>query len=223
MGKEGAVEKYKQTEMYKALEELNSKMKEIGADSMQLNVVGGFALIVDGIREGDFTDIDYVGKQAYADSLKPVIDEIGLKHGLGRGWINNDVMLAGTSLEDLEITTGKLHFHHMFDMEKISVDILDAKDLLRMKVIAVDTAYTATELGGEFSRAKDLTDIDLLMRHRNMELIDLELETYKYVINEKTYDMIDEYIKTKDISRFVSTEQQMPRQQKSQKPQGQER
>ncbi len=199
---------YRETEIYKALEELNEKLIELGADKINLNVIGGFALIVEGVREGDYTDIDYVGQQAFPDSIKKVIDEIGVKHNLGRGWINNDVMLSGATLEDFELSTGKLHFHPGFDMEKIHVDVLEEKDLLRMKVISVDTSITAMELGGDFTRAKDLPDIDLLMAHRNMELIDLEIETYQYVINERTYEVIDDYLKTKDLSKYTEKDGQ---------------
>ncbi len=198
-----ALEQYKKTKMYQGLADLNEYMKAEDLEPLKLQVVGGFALVAEGYRGKDNeTDIDFVGPDL-PDKLKQKIDEIGIARGLGRGWINNDIMLSGSSLEELEASTGELHFHHLFDMEKISMDILDAKDLLRMKVIAIDTSLTGAELGGEFTRAKDLKDVAALMERRGLDMLGLELETYKHVINDRTYELIEDYLQTRDISKYI--------------------
>lgn len=82
-----------------------------------------------------------------------IIDDVGMRYGLGRGWINNDCLLSGASLEDLEFVTGKLKFIHKFDL--ISINALDKECILRMKLIAIDTSYSGMGEGGDFSRIKD--------------------------------------------------------------------
>ncbi len=198
------IEEYKKTAMYKALVELDKKFAELGMGPFELHVVGGFAMIGNGLKDSYVTDIDYVGEKFYDDDLDRVVDKIGMKNGLEKGWLNNDLMLSGTTLEDLELATGKLHFHPLFEMETLSVSILDAKDLLRMKVLSVDTSLTAIELGGDFTRAKDLPDIKQLMNRRSMNILDLEMETYTICdISDSTYELIDEYNKTQDLGKIT--------------------
>lgn len=151
------------TPMGKALQELSEQLQNTKMPPVSLNVIGGFALMLREVRSADdTTDIDYVGKNL-PESFDKIADEIGVKHQLGRGWINNDVMLSGISLEDFEFATGKLHFDPAFQIGNIQINVLDETDLLRMKLIAVDTSLTSVEMGGDFSRAKDLADIDALL------------------------------------------------------------
>jgi hypothetical protein len=67
------------------------------------------------------TDIDFIGSPLPFE-LKEIVDEVGIRHGLGRGWINNDVLLAESNLEDLEAITGALKFNHVFDLKVITVN-----------------------------------------------------------------------------------------------------
>lgn len=53
---------YKEKVVYKALEELDEILYRKKVAPFELNVVGGFALMVEQIRMSDYTDIDYVGK-----------------------------------------------------------------------------------------------------------------------------------------------------------------
>lgn len=151
---------YKQAPMFAALIELNERLKEEGISGIELNVVGGFAMMSHGLRESDgYTDIDYVGDNL-PKRVADIADDIGFKYHLGRHWINNDVLLAGATLEDLEFTTGKLHFQEAFELETMKINILETPDLLKMKVMAIDTSLSAVELGdGDFTRAKDFNDI----------------------------------------------------------------
>ena len=186
----------KQTPMYKGLLELNKYFEKSGHPNVTLDVIGGFALIIHGIKDAYVTDIDYVGNDIFSYEDMKVIDQIGVKHGLGRGWINNDVMLSGSTVEDLEISVGKLHFEEAFSLSHINVRVLDKKDLLRLKVIAVDTSLAALEFGGEFTRVKDLPDIKALMDDADMDILSLEMELWKDCdISDKTWEVIDEYLR----------------------------
>ena len=117
----------KNTQMYKALVEFDKEFGKLNNKKpMSLNVIGGFALIVPGIRKGDYTDIDYAGKD-FPDKVKELVDKIGMKYNLGRGFINNDCLVTGTTLEDMEYATGPLTFSHGFDLKYITVNILVPK------------------------------------------------------------------------------------------------
>ena len=109
---------YKEKLVYKALEELDSRLLKLGVKPFDLKVVGGFALMLENIRLNDYTDIDYIGKPL-DNSIKEIVDSIGLEYGLGRGWINNDVLMSGFDLDDIELSTGKLEFKHVTDMNVI--------------------------------------------------------------------------------------------------------
>ena len=90
------------TPMGKAIKALNKRMKEERLPPVKFNVVGGFALMVAGIRDKNcVTDIDYVGKDL-SPMLNQVIKEVGQEYGMPEHWINNDVLLAGSDLEELE-------------------------------------------------------------------------------------------------------------------------
>ena len=182
---------YKDTPMFGAIIELNERLKEEGFGKIELNTIGGFAMMTHGYRAMDgMTDIDYVGPEL-SKKVCEIADEIGLKYGLGRKWINNDVLLSGTTLEDMEFSTGKLHFQEAFDLENIKINILDTKDLLRMKVIAIDTSLSGVELGdGDFSRYKDFSDVVRLKNALGMSNIDIKNEMGDYIYNSYTITAI---------------------------------
>lgn len=185
------------SKMFDAIIELNRRMIEQDLPKRQLNVVGGFALMIHQIRDTEkTTDIDYVGDDLSFE-LQSLSDKVGIEYGLGIGWVNNDLMLTGTSLEDLEYTTGPLHFLPAFDLEKLEINVLDEADLLKMKIISVDNAISAVEFGGEFTRMKDFDDIIALTNHLNLDLDDLKKdeELSSLLINEETFNYVDMYIK----------------------------
>lgn len=154
--------------MYEALSDLAKKMDEKHLPPAELNVIGGFALMLHGVRPTDgITDIDYVGN-GLSDELNALIEETGLKHGMEPGWINKDGMASGIGMSDFELSTGELHFTHAVDIGGIHINILEEKDLLRLKVIAVDTAMTELEATGKFARVKDFHDIHDLMERLDM-------------------------------------------------------
>lgn len=196
---------YREKVVYKALEEFDSRLYDMGAKPFELKVVGGFALLLEQIRTNDYTDIDYVGKPLDKDVSK-LVDQIGLEYGLGRGWLNNDVMMSGLDLDEFEYATGELKFNHVADLKVISLYALDKSSILRMKVIAIDTSYMAAENDGDFTRAKDFKDVKLLMESLGCSMKQLKDETEEFVLNPQIYYVIQYYNKFGDIEKLNSFE-----------------
>ncbi len=195
-----ASDQIKKTPMYHGLSMLNDYLEAQNAPEMTFYIVGGFAMIAQGLRDGGVTDIDYVGADLPKDIAKE-LDRIGLSLDMGAGWVNNDLMLSGSSIKDLEISTGKLHFTKTADIGRVHMKFLDEKDLLRMKVLAVDTSLSAVELGGDFTRLKDLPDIARMMEARNLDMLGLEMETFQYCIADSTYLLIEDYLQHNDLEK----------------------
>lgn len=186
-------EQFANTEMGKAVIELSQQMEKKNIPPVSINVVGGFALMLNGIRDADCrTDIDYVG-DPLPDDFNKLADRIGNKYRLGTGWINNDVMLSGISLEDFEYSTGKLHFSESMQVGNITINVLDEQDVLRMKLIAVDTSSMAAENGGEFSRIKDMPDVVTLLDRNNISCDQIMDKFGEYIMNESTPAIIQAY------------------------------
>lgn len=184
---------FQNTPMGKALIELSERMSNENMPPVSLNVVGGFALMMRELRNpNDTTDIDYVGETLPKD-FNRIANEIGMKHNLGKGWINNDVMLADISMEDFEFATGKLHFEPTFSVGNISINVLEEPDLLRMKLIAIDTSLSAIDNGGEFTRMKDLPDVIALMERTGITHDDLDTHYSKWITSETTGQVIKTY------------------------------
>ena len=187
------INEFKETPMGKALVELSSELKKHNIPPVSINVIGGFALMLNGVRESDgVTDIDYVG-DTLPDNFNQIADKIGIKHGLGRGWINNDVMLSDNTLEDFEFATGKLHFDESVQINNININILNEEDILRMKLIAIDTSLMAAEDGGDFSRIKDLSDITKLLDRQRIDYDSIADIYYDYIMDSKTPEIIKQY------------------------------
>lgn len=196
---------YREKVVYKALEEFDSRLYDMGAKPFELKVVGGFALLLEQIRMNDYTDIDYVGKPLDKDVSK-LVDQIGLEYGLGRGWLNNDVMMSGLDLDEFEYATGELNFNHVTDLKVISLYALDKSSILRMKVIAIDTSYMTAENDGDFTRAKDFKDVKLLMKSLGCSMKQLKDETEEFVLNTQIYYVIQYYNKFGGIEKLNSFE-----------------
>lgn len=186
---------FAETPMGKAVIELSEEMEKQNIPPISINVIGGFALMMKDIRDPyATTDIDYVG-DSLPDNFNRLSDRIGLKHSLGQGWINKDVMLSDITMEEFEESTGKLHFTESMQIGNIKINVLDEKDVLRMKLIAVDTSITAVEEDGDFSRIKDLPDVTKLMERNGLKSDEILDKYYPdYVINDKTPEIIQTYI-----------------------------
>ena len=187
------IEQFKTTPMGQAVTELGTRLQKENMPPVSLNIIGGFALMMREIRNpNDTTDIDYVGP-TLPDKFNRISDEIGMKYHLGKGWINNDVMLSDISMDDFEFATGELH----------------EKDLLRMKLISVDTSLTAIEMGGDFTRMKDLPDVKTLMDRQQIKPDQIEEKFGEFLISDTTPQIIQTYYTegTEGVTREIDRRQ----------------
>ena len=211
-------ESHKNDPLFHALKELDKKMVEHNCAPITLNVVGGFALMVHEDRlPSEYTDIDFAGP-ALSMEVKRLSVEVAQqmgqmeeykteegKGGIADDWLNNDLLLRGATLEDLEYSTGKLHFEPAYELDKIKINVLDERDLLRMKLIALDTSLVELESNMDFTRAKDLRDIQVLVEKLEMTVEDAIEENADYIINENTQAAVELFIENKgDIEKTVA-------------------
>lgn len=143
-----------QIKLCQAIVELDEKLSEKGITPFTLNVCGGFALLLQNVRKDveSYTDIDYIGSDLSKDIQEEVIN-IGYKHGFGNDWINNDILLSGSTLEELEYATGKLHFEPKMQLKVITVthNINDcAEELMKINKEINDTLYESNVLTNDF-------------------------------------------------------------------------
>ena len=63
-----------------------------------------------------------------------------------------------------------------FNLDKIKINVLDTKDLLRLKIISVDTQLCSVNTREimEFTRYKDFADIKILMEATNTTIEDIK-------------------------------------------------
>lgn len=189
-------------ELFRAIQELDEELDAIDAPHMDLKVVGGFAMLLNNLRphSKSNTDVDYVGPDL-TEQILAIEEKVGARHNFESHWINNDVIMSGMTLEQFEMCTGKLNFILKASLKRIDLYSLDEEGLIRMKLIALDTSYLgATACGGQFTRAKDLEDIRLLMENQKMTLRDLQKIGHPYVTCPNIYYVIRYYLKTRDIN-----------------------
>ncbi|MCL2036499.1 MAG: hypothetical protein FWG83_03830 [Oscillospiraceae bacterium] len=186
--------------LIKALEDLDSRLYSKYKGKIQpaeLNVVGGFALLMRKIRANpnEFTDLDYIGED-FSEDVKRIIDEVGIEYGLGTRWINNQVMLFDSTLADVETAVGKLRFSKSLELKTFTVNVLDLKGLLRMKVVAIDTQILIGATAKDYLRARDFRDVKEIMRKLGFSMRQLKEETGAYVLSDETFSLISSYILT---------------------------
>ena len=188
------LENYNNGPIFEALAELNEKMRENNFPKIELNVIGGFAMMTHHLRRTDeYTDIDYIGDEL-PKKVVEIANEIGLRHNLGTNWINNDVLLSGSSLEDMEYTTGKLHFKEAFELSNMKINVIEERDLLKLKVIAVDTSLSEIESGYKsFTRKKDFRDIVALKEKLGMSNMDIKEMMGEKLLNDYTINVLKAY------------------------------
>ena len=76
------VQEFREMPMFRALMDLAGELEKEQAPPVELNVIGGFALMLRGYRDmGDITDIDYVGSDL-SGTLQDITRRVGLKHGM---------------------------------------------------------------------------------------------------------------------------------------------
>lgn len=195
---------FSESVLIKALKELDYELHNINVKPFDLKVVGGFALLMQKIcpctEESQYTDIDYVGSE-FPKEIKEIINEIGIKYKLGKNWVNRDVVMYDMDDDDFECATGELHFDKSLELSVITVYTLRKGDLIRMKVIAIDTSYmTWHDLGGDFTRFKDFEDIKLLMKELGWDNKKLKNETNVYILNPEIYTLIKNFSEKEEVA-----------------------
>lgn len=185
------INEYKDAPLFAGIIELNERLQEKHITGIELNVIGGFAMMVHGYRDAydGATDIDYVGPEI-AKKISDIAEDIGEKLGLLPRWINNDNFMTGLTLEDYEFATGKLHFQEAFDLENIKVNILESRDLLKLKVIALDNCISCVEESDKTFRYKDFDDIVALKKALNVTNIDIKEMMGDLLVNARTIKAI---------------------------------
>ena len=188
-------EKFEQTPMGKGVVALSRAMDKAGMPPIEINVIGGFALMMydDGIRDPHaITDIDYVGKP-FPKKFNDLVDAIGNKYDLGSGWINNENMSSGITMEDYELATGELHFNKALEIGNITINVLDEKDVLKLKLLAVDSSLMGCEAGEPFTRSKDLPDVSKLLDKFEISCDKIDEQFPECLMFERTAEVIQAY------------------------------
>lgn len=190
--------------IFRALEDLDGRLAALGVAPFALNVIEGFALLLEGVRRNvhDYTDIDHIS-QDFNKQIREMIQEVGVNYGFEKNWINNEVILSGSNLKHIELATGKLHFVKRAKLSVITVYSLNKESLLRMKVIAIDTSLFAFFNDGAFPRIKDFPDVKILMDHMGCDFQQMKAITQDYVLEPMTYSLIDYHIQTGKLDMFV--------------------
>jgi hypothetical protein len=120
--------------LLRALEELDSNLSEKGIAKLEIKIVGGFALILQGVRENGFTqDIDSMTKRFDAD-VSEAIAEIGKRLGIKLGWLNADMVLDDPAI--IRDIVGEVTFCAFGDYRVLQVSVADLPSLLRLKIVA---------------------------------------------------------------------------------------
>lgn len=188
------------TAILTALEELDGELYEKFApvrEKTPLHIIGGAALLLQDTRKamnGKVTDVDYLGRE-FDPQVKAVVDRVGMKHGLGRSFLCNE--LGSDALEHLEYCVGRLTFVPFAAMKYFDVHVLCEKDILRLKVYALDTCIMARRDDDvtEFERAQDYADIRDIAEKNGIAPCEIEEMTRDYVICQKeVYSSIADYM-----------------------------
>jgi len=150
-----------------ALTELDRKLPTT-FPVITLNVLGGFALQIHKIRtdHAQATDIDYLGDSLPA-SVRELVNAIGKKYQLEPGWLNNDLMLTGITIEDFMSITGELHFLPIqTNLRHFRVNVASVDSLLNMKLQSIDTNLMAETIE---NRPQDFTDIEKICHQQHLD------------------------------------------------------
>lgn len=205
------------TPIGRGVKDLSETLERRGMPPVELNCIGGFALMMHSMRNAQaFTDIDYVGKHL-GPEFDQAVNEVGARHGLGKGWVNNDGMFTGSSIEDFEVSTGKLHFDHAMDVGNIRINVLQQPDLLRTKIISIDTSLMAVSDGAtaNFDRSKDMSDIKNLMEKLGKSMDDVRTDYAETVRFDRTFDAIETYNASRNHSEGTKAVDDMLKQAKA--------
>jgi hypothetical protein len=93
---------------------------------------------------------------------------------------------------------GEIRFEPINDLNLniFKLNVARPKDLLKLKVFAIDSWLMGMPANEPYTRTKDFEDIQSLMNHLNIDINKLKFETEEYILMPETYLLIDEYNKT---------------------------
>jgi len=175
-----------------AIKALDDELYSLGTESLELKVIGGFALLFDGVGRGDVAT-DYGGR-TLAGKVRAIASDIGKTHGIDPEWLNIDPIMVGSSLKDYEYAFGPMTFYKTLELNVITVSVIDTSHLLRLKTIALDTDFFSMGDSRASLRQSELDEIKNLMNVLEYRTSDLVALAEPYMINGGTLRIITEWI-----------------------------
>ena len=125
--------------LLKALETLDDRLVSEGCDPVEIRIVGGFALILNDIRETGFTeDIDSMTRD-FEPHVKQLIAQIGKDMGLKLGWLNADMVLDDPEI--ISMIIGETNFDDYGEYQVLKVKVADMTTLLKLKIVAAGDTF----------------------------------------------------------------------------------
>jgi len=153
--------------LLQALKTLDDKLAASGYDPIEIRIVGGFALILHGVRETGFTqDIDSMTRD-FAPQVKQLIAQTGKELGLKLGWLNADMVLDDPEI--IEMIIGETNFDDYGNYQVLDVRVADLTTLLKLKIVAAgDTLLVHDDI--EYER--HAIDLIALLKVLNIDSAD---------------------------------------------------
>lgn len=168
-----------------ALQDLSSELAHAGIDS-----------------DIDLSVIDFDKERCLLNCVGDIPAEVtdfmqavGEQYDMPANWINTDYCMPHNSVDNFEKTVGAMHFEKDPDNKigLFNLNFLSDRDLLRVKLMMVETEYAAVEYGGEFTRFSDLRDILDLKSELGLDYIGMEKLADGYLMSDEVFDVISAY------------------------------
>jgi len=153
--------------LLKALEILDTRLVTSGCSPVEIRIVGGFALILHGIRETGFTQDIASMTRDFEPQVKQLIAEIGKELGLKLGWLNADMVLDDPEI--IEMIIGETHFDQFGDYQALDVKVADLTTLLKLKIVAAGDTILAHDSIEYERHARDLV---ALLKEMNIDSVE---------------------------------------------------
>jgi len=155
-----------------ALERLDEKLAETDCDPIEIRIVGGFAMILHGIRETGFTqDIDSMTRD-FEPHVKQLIAKTGKELGLKLGWLNADMVLDDPEI--IEMIIGETSFYDYGDYQVLDVKVADLVTLLKLKIVAAGDMLLVQD---DIEYERHAVDLVALLKVLNIDSVDKLLKT----------------------------------------------
>ena len=181
----------KTTTILQALSELDNAL-QTNQQSLDLYVIGGFALFYHKFRDDFNTNIDCIGPKPNQHILD-LITQIGQNHDLPLDWINWDCSYAD-SITQFEDIVGPTPFCITNLTHQIHIYMPSAYNLIAMKLMAFDTELITLRTLGQFTRYQDLQDLTSLFDKSEYQLADFETYAKQHMISDKTLKILKRHL-----------------------------